>query len=95
MIPEGSKILSRMRLGFSHLREHKFRHNFADTVNPLCSCILETASAKHFFVCYQNYISFCTAQLNELSSIKFEIVCLRPTVFLEVTFMVIKSLMVN
>ena len=31
--PQGSKLLSRLRLGFSHLREHKFRHNSADTVN--------------------------------------------------------------
>ena len=34
------KPLHRLRLSFSHLREHKFRHNFADTVNPLCSCYL-------------------------------------------------------
>ena len=39
----GVKSINRLRLGFSHLREHKFRHNFADTVNPLCSCTLETA----------------------------------------------------
>ena len=44
-----SKILSRLRLGFSHLRERKFRHNFADTVNPLCSCAIETESTDHFF----------------------------------------------
>ena len=36
------KLINRLRLGFSHLRQHKFRHNFADTVNPLCSCTLET-----------------------------------------------------
>ena len=38
--PFGVKLINRLRLGFSHLREHKFRHNFADTVNPLCSCTL-------------------------------------------------------
>ena len=31
--PQGSKLLKRLRLGFSHLREHKFRHNFVDTVS--------------------------------------------------------------
>ena len=31
------KLLTRFRVGFSHLKEHKFRHNFADAVNPLCS----------------------------------------------------------
>ena len=41
-IPLGVRLLNRLRLGFSHLREHTFRHNFADTLNPLCSCSLET-----------------------------------------------------
>ena len=47
--PQGSKFLNRLRLGFSHLREHKFWHNFADTVDPLCSCPLETISTDDFF----------------------------------------------
>ena len=29
----GIKLLTRLRLGFSHLSEHKFRHNFADSLN--------------------------------------------------------------
>ena len=36
--PVGIRFLTRLRLGLSHLNEHKFRHNFADCVNPLCSC---------------------------------------------------------
>ena len=38
--PQESILLNRLRLGFSDLREDKFRDNFADTVNPLCSCAL-------------------------------------------------------
>ena len=34
----GLKLLTRLRLNFSHLNEHKSRHNFKDTVNPMCSC---------------------------------------------------------
>ena len=30
----GIKLLTRLLLGFSHLNEHKFRHNFRDTLNP-------------------------------------------------------------
>ena len=30
----GLKLLTRLRVGFSHLREHKFKHNFQDTLNP-------------------------------------------------------------
>ena len=33
----GLKLLTRLRLNFSHLNEHKFRHNFRDTINPLCN----------------------------------------------------------
>ena len=33
----GIKLITRVRLGFSHLREHKFRHNLQDTLNPICS----------------------------------------------------------
>ena len=40
--PLGIKLLNRLRVDFSHLNEHKFRHNFDDTLNPLCSCSLET-----------------------------------------------------
>ena len=34
--PKGLKLLTRLRLGLSYLREHKFRHNFNDTIDPLC-----------------------------------------------------------
>ena len=81
---QGSKLLNRLRLGFSHLREHKFQHNFADTVNPLCSCALETESTDHFFPRCQNYVSFRTALMNELSSVNSGINSLRPSALLEV-----------
>ena len=45
--PLGGRLLNRLCLGFSHLREHKFRHNFVDTLNPLCSCSLETEDTEH------------------------------------------------
>ena len=32
--PLGIKLLSRLRIDFSHLNKHKFRHNFADTLKP-------------------------------------------------------------
>ena len=35
------RLVNRFRLGLSHLRGHKFRYNFADSLNPLCSCSLE------------------------------------------------------
>ena len=46
----GLKYLTRLRLNLSHLREHKFHHNFQDTLNTLCSCSLEVESSKHFLL---------------------------------------------
>ena len=36
--PDGLKLITRLRLGLSHLRFHKFKHNFQDFLNPICSC---------------------------------------------------------
>ena len=53
--PQGLKFLTRLRLGLSHLNEHRFRHNFKDCINPLCSCSLEVENMPHFF-CTTNII---------------------------------------
>ena len=34
--PTVLKLLTRLRVGLSHLNEHKFNHNFRDCVNLLC-----------------------------------------------------------
>ena len=43
--PISSKFLTRLRLGLSHL---KFKHNFKDCVNLLCSCSLESEPSPIF-----------------------------------------------
>ena len=45
--PIGVKYVNRLRLNFIHLNEHKFHHNFRDTVNPLCCCNTETETTSH------------------------------------------------
>ena len=62
----GIKLLTRLHVGLSHRREHTFRHNFQDTINPLCSCSLETESTSHFFLRCQNFITPRTSLVNEL-----------------------------
>ena len=34
----------------SHLREHKFKHSFQDTLNPICNCGNDVETAIHFFL---------------------------------------------
>ena len=46
--PYGVKLLTRLRLQFSHLKEHKFRHGFGDTVSPMCGCNAEIEDTEHF-----------------------------------------------
>ena len=48
--PAGVKLLSRLRLKFSHLNEHKFRHNFKDALSSMCGCGSETETTDHFFL---------------------------------------------
>ena len=67
--PVGVKLLVRLRLGFSHLREHKFRHNFHDTLNPLCSCSLEPETTSHYHLCCHNFSSSRFALMNDLNLI--------------------------
>ena len=54
--PLGIKLLTRLRLGLSHLHEHKFRHCFQDTLNPLCRCGKDIESTKHFFLHCTNFL---------------------------------------
>ena len=52
--PIGVKYLNRLRLNFSHLNEHKFHHNFRDTVNPLCCCNTESETISCVAICFLN-----------------------------------------
>ena len=53
--PKGVKLLTRQRLGLSHLREHKFKHVFLDSLKPICSCGQDIETSTHFLLHYCNY----------------------------------------
>ena len=55
--PKGIKFITRMRLGLSHLREHKFKHSFQDSLKSLCSCGLDIESTAHFLLVCPTYIT--------------------------------------
>ena len=51
--PYGLKLLTRLKLQFSHLKEHKFRHCLGDTLSPMCGCNAEIEDTEHFLLrCY-------------------------------------------
>ena len=44
------KLLTRLRLQFSHLNERKFRHDFGDTVSPMCGRNAEIKNTEHLLM---------------------------------------------
>ena len=47
------KLITRLRLSFSHLRKQKFKQNFKETLNPFCSCSIKGKSTSHYSLyCY-------------------------------------------
>ena len=67
--PEGVKYLKRSRIRFSHLNEHKFRHGFLDTLNPLCNYILEFEENEHLFLRCLKFENARKSLFIEISSI--------------------------
>ena len=65
----GIKLLSIIHSGLSHYRENKFNHNFHDTINPLCSCSLESESICHFLLRCQDFTDLFKCLMNEIIKI--------------------------
>ena len=63
------KFLTKLRLGLSHLNEHRFKHNFQDCLNPLCSCSLEVESTAHFLLHCHHFNQFCQTLLGSVKKI--------------------------
>ena len=67
--PKGFQLLIRLRLGLSHLREHKFKHNFQDSLNPICSCGNGIETPAHFLLHCPNFSNEISTFLNIIGSI--------------------------
>ena len=68
----GMEYLTRLRLGLSHLNNHKFIHNFQDCLNPLCPCSLEVESTIHYFLrchCYNDIRKTLLNTVKKITSI--------------------------
>ena len=63
---KGIKLLTRLRLNFSHLNEHKFRHGFKNTVDPMCKCGLETETTLHILLRCRLYSTIRTELLDDI-----------------------------
>ena len=47
---KGVKLLTRLRLGLSHLRDSKFKHSFQYSLNPICNCGTDVETTTHYLL---------------------------------------------
>ena len=80
-IPRGIKLLSRLRLGLSHLKEHSFQ----DSLNLFCSCGKgEIETSSHYLLHCSNYSEERLALLNTIRNIDMSILQLSDSKFTSV-----------
>ena len=65
---DGVGYLTKLRLKFSMLNEHKFRHNF-DSLKPFCACGNEKEDIEHFFLHYPRFYLVRQNLFGQLSDI--------------------------
>ena len=50
------KLITRLRLGLSNLRYHKFKQSFEDCLNLIFSCGIDVETTAHYLLHYPNYL---------------------------------------
>ena len=58
-----------MTVGLSHIREHRFKHSFQDTLNPICSYGEDIETTFHYLLHCPNYLHKRKTLLNKVSCI--------------------------
>ena len=81
----GIKLITKLRLGFSHLRENKFRHNSTDILNILCPCSIEFETITHYFLCCYFYNANWSTLMNDLNEIDICFTALNDNKFIDLT----------
>ena len=73
---QGAIFLTRLRIGFSHLHEHKFRHNFLDTTDPFCTCRTNSIEmTEHYLLRCSKFSTYRSVLFNDLHSLNL---CILP-----------------
>ena len=90
--PEGIQLLTRLKLGLSDLQEHKFKHKFQDTLNPICNCGDYIESSCNYPLHCSLYTNERLALLNDIQGIDNSILELSDSHIVEVLLHGRKSL---
>ena len=78
------KLLTRLRLGLNHLRDQKFKHNFLDTLNPICNCDEDIETSWHYLLHCSLYTNQSLVLLNVMQVIDNSILELTDSHIVEV-----------
>ena len=66
---KGIQLFTWIWFGLSHLREHKFKYNFQDLINPVCNCGHYIEPTIHFLLHYPLFINERSTFFSILSSL--------------------------
>ena len=82
--PKGVKLLERLRLGLSHLHDHKFKHSFQDSLNPICNCGTDVETTTHYLLHCPLFSDESLFLINRIRNIGNNILNLNYSRFLDV-----------
>ena len=54
--PKGIKLLTRLKVVLSHLREHKFKHSCKDNLNLIYNCGKDIEASYHYLFQFPDYL---------------------------------------
>jgi len=72
------KYLTMLRLGLSPLREHKYRHGFLDTSDPLCLICKKKEDTEHFLLLCKSFTLSRTTLMHQISEVVGENISALP-----------------
>ena len=87
--PTWLKLFTRLRLGLTHLRAHKFRHNFSDCPDDLCIFETNAESTNHFLLQCPLYSSERQTLMEKIRDVEISILDK-----MKITFFILYSLVV-
>ena len=66
------------------ISEHKFKHNFQDTLNPLGPCSIQAEDTYHFSMRCQNFSNQRNVLFDDLNSVDSDILKMNENVIVQV-----------
>ena len=63
------KLLTRLRLGLSHLCGHKFNHNFSDCLDEICMCGKDIETRNYFLLQCSLFLNERQVLMNKIPDI--------------------------